>query len=620
MSETSNPTLARVCLGLIVPIAIFGIGAGVYMTLQHELELYGPGFGEIAGCTTDATTDCKLVNTSAWSELFGVPQFTWAIPTYFTLGVLGLWGAAKERSVAFVVLAMAVFCVIYSAFLAYISAVELGMWCQWCKRLYAANGLILVLSAVAAWKAPRPTTSVLGVAAAVFALSNVVAVGTQKYYRTTLLADTPVIKSLEEPSDSEGHGDPKGPAPILSWQVTTEDQTQATLTTSPTDAWKGNPDSKVAIVEFADFECGYCKRASGELKRLFEAYQDDVVFIYKHYPMDPACNPGVNNLKHRTACMAAEAGVCAQKQGVFWKFHDVLFKSQHLLKTAEGPQGLATYIEKVGGDGPAFLDCMQKHEGLEQVRADGAMGKELALHGTPRIWVDGKLYRAGQSAEQMARAVEQALGASAGDAAQKALKLREQVEGVQAVPADVAPMQKITLPGGRSFEIDTFEAGLEDGKATVGKHQIPGTRMSWFAARDACAASGKRMCTEEEWLAACQGAPPIDDNGDGVFSDDMVEGTSYPYGDYHDPRRCWDGQGADGMRPVYTGEMPGCRSKDGVYDLTGNVEEWVGADEKKAVLLGGAFDTSQDHARCYRRNDTFGPGYANVRTGFRCCR
>ena len=38
-----------------------------------------------------------------------------------------------------------------------------------------------------------------------------------------------------------------------------------------------------------------------------------------------------------------------------------------------------------------------------------------------------------------------------------------------------------------------------------------------------------------------------------------------------------------------------------------------------AVLLGGSWDTRRDHARCYRRNDTFGPGYANRRTGFRCC-
>ena len=66
--------------------------------------------------------------------------------------------------------------------------------------------------------------------------------------------------------------------------------------------------------------------------------------------------------------------------------------------------------------------------------------------------------------------------------------------------------------------------------------------------------------------------------------------------------------------------MPGCVTDDGIYDLTGNVEEWVGTTEKEATLMGGAYDTSKDHARCSRNNDTFGPGYANKKTGFRCCK
>ena len=74
------------------------------------------------------------------------------------------------------------------------------------------------------------------------------------------------------------------------------------------------------------------------------------------------------------------------------------------------------------------------------------------------------------------------------------------------------------------------------------------------------------------------------------------------------------------MRPVYTGEMPGCVTPDGVYDMTGNIEEWVGTSAEEAVLLGGAYDTPNDKARCYRRNNTFGAGYASKRTGFRCCR
>ena len=135
------------------------------------------------------------------------------------------------------------------------------------------------------------------------------------------------------------------------------------------------------------------------------------------------------------------------------------------------------------------------------------------------------------------------------------------------------------------------------------------------------------MCTAGEWLTACQGTVPRDDDGDGEFADDLIEGTAYPYGDFHEDERCWDGHGPsdppteDGTpwRPVLTGQLPGCVSAAGTYDLTGNVEEWVGDTAEHAVLLGGAFDTSEDHARCYRYNDTFGAGYKNPRTGFRCC-
>ena len=127
------------------------------------------------------------------------------------------------------------------------------------------------------------------------------------------------------------------------------------------------------------------------------------------------------------------------------------------------------------------------------------------------------------------------------------------------------------------------------------------------------------MCTESEWIGACQGAPAIDDDADGEFADDMVEGTTYPYSDLHQPGRCWDGRPPTGFRPVYTGEMPGCVTSDGAYDMTGNVEEWVGDSPESAVLLGGAYDTTKDKARCYRRNDVYGAGYANRRTGFRCC-
>jgi formylglycine-generating enzyme required for sulfatase activity len=167
--------------------------------------------------------------------------------------------------------------------------------------------------------------------------------------------------------------------------------------------------------------------------------------------------------------------------------------------------------------------------------------------------------------------------------------------------------------------MDTFEASLHDGSAVSGLHEIPALRMSWFAAKGACEKAGKRLCTEEEWVSACQNARAVDDNHNGQFADDMIEGSAYPYGDFHDEGTCWDDKPRAEFRPVYTGEMAGCVTPTGVYDLTGNLEEWAGDTPETAVLLGGAWDTAEDHARCYRRNDSFGAGYASARTGFRCC-
>ena len=622
--------LAPVAMGLLALLMFFGSGVGAYMTQHHEVELYG-GEGtqfELVGCAESASVNCDIVNTSDWSELFGVPVFTWAIPTYLVIALgAGLVGFLGQKQWLRPMFLLGVWCTLFSAFLGYISIVELDYVCAWCMRLYGVSLAIPILAAVAgARTAPWPEVKGWIGGNVTFVLLIGLAVAGQKAYRGSLLAGAPVLPdgamarelapatSPNPESPSSNAGDPAGQPPLLSWDIETEDGNQATLRVSASDAWKGNPNASVAVVEFADLECGYCKRASGQLKRLHDTYGDKVVFVFKHFPMDPACNPGVNNRRHRYACNAAQAAVCAQDQGVFWRFHDLGFKNQHKLRD----ENLRTYAEKAGADLDEFDACMRSGDTLEKVRANAAEGKSLDIHGTPRIFINGKLYRSGSSAEQMAREIEIALGASAADAAKSARDMRDMEGGIEAIPADLPEMASITY-GDLAFKMDSFESALDDaGKATVGKHQIPATRMSWYAASEACQAAGKRLCTEEEWVAACQGAAPIDDDDNGEFADDMVEGTSYPYADYHDPRRCWDAKGDD-FRPVYTGEMPGCVSKDGVYDLTGNVEEWVGATPESAALLGGAFDTDKDHARCYRRNDTFGAGYANKRTGFRCC-
>ena len=614
----ANPppaSLRNWAFALLIACSAFGMFVGGLLAWHHDLQLYGSEQAGLIGCVESATVNCDIVNTSAWSEVLGIPTGTLAIPAFAWVGALAALGLRGRRAVIAPLIGSGVLAVLVSAFLFYISKVELGFVCAWCLRLYATSFATLGLSLLAG-RPERPAdlralTPAIATLVAVFAF----AVGGERVWRSSLLGDSPA--ALGNAVDAL-HDDPKGPAPERSFTVTTEEGQSATFTLDPDDAWKGNRDAKVAVVEFADLECGYCKRANSEVARLYAAYGDRVLFVWKHFPMNPECNPGVKNKKHRDACRAAMASVCAQQQGQFWAYADLAFKNQHQLDD----EYLPTYAEKLGIDRMKFDTCMRDPATESVVRRDAETGQSLSIHGTPRIFIDGKLYRSGTSAEAMARAIEVALGSSSPDAG--AAKLHDNQTAIAAIPANLLPQQPIDA-GGFKFKIDTFEAGIgADSKASSNKHEEPAIRKSWFDAKAACEAAGKRMCTEEEWVTACQGARASDDNANGEFADDMIEGTAYPYGDFHEKGRCWDGHEADAQavepwRPVYTGEMPGCVTSSGLYDLTGNVEEWVGETPEKAVLLGGAWDTSEDHARCYRRNDTFGAGYASPRTGFRCC-
>ncbi len=610
----------RVCLVGILLAALCAAAIGGLMTWHHEVQIYGDASmqGELIGCTTTAEIDCDVVNTSDYSELLGVPIAAWGIANYLTLAGLAGLALRGRAGLLPIIASIGLLNAGYSVLLYWVSITQVGSLCAWCMRLYGISALVPILAfAGGAHRDTRPTIGDLGRLVLGFAaLASVVVIG-QRQLRGWLLGDAAdlVVPEVTERADEAPELDPEGPAPELAVNITTEDKNPAVLVLEPDDAWRGSPDATVAVVEFADLECGYCKRASGQLHALYEAYGDRVLFVFKHFPMDPACNPGVRNRKHRRACLAAQAATCAQDQRRFWAFHDIAFKNQHQLEADQ----LRNYAGKAGVDLAAWDACMASGETTARVVADGEMGKAIDVHGTPRIFIGERLYRSGHSTKQMARALELALGAAPKDAAVAASALGSTRVPVKPIPADVPPMQAVAFDD-LSFEIDTFEAALDEaGAARSGKHEIPALQMSWFAARDACAAAGKRLCSQEEWVAACQGARPVDDDGDGFTGDDMIEGTAYPYGDYHEPGRCWDGRDREKHRPVYTGELPGCVGAAGVYDLTGNVEEWVGTTPETAILMGGAFDTSKDHARCFRSNDTFGPGFANRRTGFRCC-
>lgn len=140
---------------------------------------------------------------------------------------------------------------------------------------------------------------------------------------------------------------------------------------------RGRVDAPVEVVVFSDFECPFCRRAEPVFARLVARFPDDIVLVWKHYPLSI----------HASARPAAEAAQCAHAQGRFWAFHDALFAEADAARLS--PSGLDAAAVGVGLDPVVFARCVQTRVHQMEVMADGAAGERAGVSGTPTVFING---------------------------------------------------------------------------------------------------------------------------------------------------------------------------------------------------------------------------------------
>jgi len=161
-------------------------------------------------------------------------------------------------------------------------------------------------------------------------------------------------------------------------------------------AW-GPEDATVVVQEFADFQCPYCgKFALETAPRLKEAYGDKIRFVFRDFPLSSI---------HSSAQKAAEAGQCAQDQGLFWEYHDLLFANQDAI----GDSDLRGYAQEVGADMDEFNDCLDSGKNTREVLLDAQDGRKADVSGTPAFLINDVLLSGAQPFEQFQIAIDQAL-------------------------------------------------------------------------------------------------------------------------------------------------------------------------------------------------------------------
>ena len=150
----------------------------------------------------------------------------------------------------------------------------------------------------------------------------------------------------------------------------------------------GNPDAKISIVEFGDYQCTFCyKFHKDTMKRIIEKYIEngDVNFVYKDFP-----------LNGESSIMASEASYCAQKQGKFWQYHDTLYDNWGGENT-----GWITSDALLGFARDAELNlnefnlCMNDSLFRQKVLDNEEFAKKINIDATPSFMIfnDNEVYR-----------------------------------------------------------------------------------------------------------------------------------------------------------------------------------------------------------------------------------
>jgi protein-disulfide isomerase len=147
----------------------------------------------------------------------------------------------------------------------------------------------------------------------------------------------------------------------------------------------GPKDAKVVIIEFSDFQCPFCSKAESTVKQILAEYEGKVRFVYRDYPLS----------FHQFAQKAAEAAECADEQGKFWEYHDLLFDKQNEW-SSNGVLSFKQYAKDIGLDSQKFDQCLDSGQMASEVKKDFSDGQSYGVNGTPAFFVNGEMISGAQ--------------------------------------------------------------------------------------------------------------------------------------------------------------------------------------------------------------------------------
>ncbi|PPF87273.1 Na+/H+ antiporter NhaA [Subtercola sp. Z020] len=143
------------------------------------------------------------------------------------------------------------------------------------------------------------------------------------------------------------------------------------------DHIRGPVDAPLTLVEYGDFECPFCSRATGSIDEVRAHFGDSLQYVWRHLPLTRV---------HPHALLAARASEAAAAQGRFFDMAPLMFAHQDALELDD----LLGYAASLELDLDRFEEDMRSSETVNRVRDDAIDAELMDVHSTPTFFICGK--------------------------------------------------------------------------------------------------------------------------------------------------------------------------------------------------------------------------------------
>jgi Na+/H+ antiporter NhaA len=155
----------------------------------------------------------------------------------------------------------------------------------------------------------------------------------------------------------------------------------------------GSDEAPFTIVEYGDFQCGFCLKASGSIQEVKEQLGDRLRYVWRHAPLTQY---------HPNALADAEAAEAAAMQGKFWEFERGLFADQE----NQRPSDIVRLAANLGLDVERFERDLTAPEVTGRVRDDMLDAEAMGITSVPTLFINGRRHTGPYDAQSLIRALE----------------------------------------------------------------------------------------------------------------------------------------------------------------------------------------------------------------------